>query len=327
MENTAPNPRVHGIHHVSVIAGDPQENLDFYTRIMGMRLVKKTVNQDAPGTYHLFYADAEGSPGTDLTFFPIPDLPRHQPGPGQIVEVPFAVPLGSIPYWQERLDEHNVPFDEVETRFGEQTLPFEDPHGLRLALVETDDERDFVPWENGSVPARHQLRGMHSVRLWETQLEPTETVLTDVLGFDKIGDEDGWHRFGVGGGGSGKIAEVRVVAEVRGSGGSGGVHHAAWRMRDSEEEMELRNVIARVGLQPSAQIDRFWFKSVYFREPGGALFELATDGPGFTADEELEHLGDSLVLPPWLEGKREKIEASLISLETPSPPVQEGPEL
>ena len=322
MPSDSSRPSVHGLHHVTVIAGDPQENVDFYTRVLGMRLVKKSVNQDAPDTYPLFYADAVGSPGTDLTFFPWPDLPKARPRVGQIVEVPFAVPSGSLGYWQERFEENGVAVSDVETRFGERTLPFEDPHGLRLALVETDDEREFAPWEHSPVPAKHQVRGMHSVRLWEHELGPTETLLTEVMGFDKIGEDDGWHRYGVNGGGSGTLAEVKVVDQhPRTSnrvGGTGAVHHAAWRMRDSDEELALRTVIERVGLQPSPQIDRHWFKSVYFREPGGVLFELATDGPGFTVDEDRDTLGTSLVLPPSMEDQRDEIEAALPQLDIPT---------
>jgi len=322
MSTTDSRPTVHGLHHVTAIAGDPQENVDFYTRVLGMRLVKKSVNQDAPDTYHLFYADAVGSPGTDLTFFPWPDLPKARPRVGQIVEVPFAVAPGSLAYWAERLEDNGGATTEVETRFGERTLPFEDPHGLRLALVETDDDRAFEPWDLSPVPAEHQVRGMHAVRIWEHELEPTEALLTEVMGFEKIGEDEGWHRYGVEGGGSGTLAEVKVVDQhPRTSnrvGGTGAVHHAAWRMRDSDEEMQLRDFIARVGLQPTSQIDRHWFKSVYFREPGGVLFELATDGPGFTVDEDPEALGTSLVLPPSMEDQREEIEANLPPLDTPS---------
>jgi glyoxalase family protein len=286
-----------------------------------MRLVKKSVNQDAPDTYHLFYADGVGSPGTDLTFFPWPDLPTARPRVGQIVEVPFAVPPGSLGYWQERLAENGVTRSAIETRFGERTLPFEDAHGLRLALVETDDNREFVPWDRSPVPVEHQVRGMHAVRMWQHELGPTEGLLTEVMGFEKIDEDDGWHRYGVEGGGSGTLAEVKVVDQhPRTSnrvGGTGAVHHAAWRMRDSDEEMELRDAIAQVGLQPTPQIDRFWFKSVYFREPGGVLFELATDGPGFTVDEDPEDLGTSLVLPPSMENQRDEIEANLPPLDTP----------
>lgn len=321
MDPTAPS--VHGLHHVTVIAGDPQENVDFYTRVLGMRLVKKSVNQDAPDTYHLFYADAVGSPGTDLTFFPWPGLPPAQPRVGQIVEVPFAVPSGSLGYWQERLRAHGRSPGAVDTQFGERRIRFEDPHGLRLALVETDDEREWVPWEHSPVPAEHQVRGMHAVRLWEHERAPTERLLTDVLGFEAMGTDDGWHRYGVDGGGSGTLAEVKVVdQQPRTSnrvGGTGAVHHAAWRTRDSDEELALRDKIERVGFQPSPQIDRHWFRSVYFREPGGVLFELATDGPGFTVDEEPAALGTSLVLPPSMEDRREEIEANLPPLDIPGP--------
>jgi glyoxalase family protein len=305
-------PAVHGIHHVTVISGDPQENLDFYTGALGLRLVKKSINQDAPDTYHLFYADGAGTPGTDLTFFPWPKLPRATPGVGQVVEVPLAVPPGSLDFWQERLGAHGVAVEAVETRFGERTLPFEDPHGLRLALVETDDAREFVPWQRSEVPEEHQIRGMHAVRLWERALAPTETLLTDVMGFEKMGEEDGWHRYGADGGGSGRLVDVRVLPDAgRGGGGTGGVHHVAWRTHDDEEELAVRRAVERVGLGPTPPIDRFWFKSVYFREPGGVLFELATDGPGFARDEDPERLGEALILPPWLEAKRAQIEAGL----------------
>ncbi len=307
-----------GLHHVSVIAGDPQENVDFYTGVMGMRLVKKSINQDAPDTYHLFYADAVGTPGTDLTFFPIPAAPRARPGPGQIVEVPLAVPVGSLAFWQERLEVHGVTTRAVETRFGERTLPFKDPHGLRLALVETDDARTFVPWEKSPVPAEHQVRGLHAVQMWVHRLEPTETLLTEVMGLEKVGEDGGWHRYGTPGRGSGTYADVKATpASAAGRGGVGGVHHAAWRVRDGDEEDALRGLIEQVGLSPTPPIDRFWFRSVYFREPGGVLFELATDGPGFARDEDPEHLGETLVLPPWLESRRAQIEAGLPTLETP----------
>ena len=307
---------VHGLHHVTVIGGDPQENLDFYTRVMGMRFVKKSINQDSPDTYHLFYADGAGSPGTDLTFFPWPDLPRSRPGTGQIVEVPFAVPVGSLDYWLVRFDEHDVAYDDIESRFGEKTLPFIDPHGLRLALVETDDARDFVPWDESPVPSEHQLRGMHAVRIWQRSLDSTERVLTELMGFEKLAEESDWHRYGVDGGGSGTYADIRVIPEGRrGSGGMGDIHHAAWRVRDKDEELAVREVIDKAGLRPTPPIDRFWFESVYFREPGGVLFELATDGPGFSRDEDPDHLGEKLVLPPWLEDRRSEIEAGLPALD------------
>jgi len=315
MASSEARPTVHGLHHVTAIAGDPQENLRFYTQVLGLRLVKTSVNQDATDTYHLFFADGAGTPGTDLTFFPWPDLKRGTPGTGQVVEVPFAVPAGSLGYWRERLAEFDVETGAEETRFGEPTLPFSDPHGLQLAIVGTDDSRDFTAWDESAVPPEHQIRGMHAVRMWERELAPTETLLTDVMGLEKVGEDDGWHRYGIDGA-SGTLAEVQVKSGAPvGRGGTGTVHHAAWRMTDSEEEMALRSLIQRVGLRPSEQIDRFWFQSVYFREPGGVLFELATDGPGFTADEDLADLGTSLILPPWLEDRREEIEAQLPPLD------------
>jgi glyoxalase family protein len=311
---------VHGIHHVTAIAGDPQENLDFYSGLLGMRLVKKSVNQDVIDTYHLFYADSAGSPGTDLTFFPWPDMEPARLGAGFTVEVPFAIQQGSLAYWQDRLAAAGVRTAVVETRFGETVLPFRDPHGLQLALVEITEERPYVPWADSPVPPEHQMRGMHLVRLWERNLEPTERLLTRVMGFTPLGVEDGWHRYGVEGGSckSGKLVEVKELpAERRGVWGTGGVHHVAWRVRDGVEQMALRQVLERAGLSPTPPIDRFWFQSVYFREPGGALFELATDGPGFARDEDPEHLGEQLILPPWLEAQRKEIEAGLQPLVAP----------
>lgn len=309
---------VHGIHHVTCIAGNAQENLDFYVALLGMRLVKKSVNQDDLGTYHLFYADRVGNPGTDLTFFPWPQMEPGRLGIGLTVEVSFAISPGSLAYWQDRLQRYSVASGTPEIRFGESTLSFKDVHGLQLALVETSDERQFVPWENSSVPSEHQLRGMHSIRLWERKLDHTEKILTQRMGFALLGTENGWHRYGVEGGGSGKLIEIKELPEEgRGEWGTGAVHHVAWRVKNSDEQMSLREGIANAGLRPSPPIDRFWFESVYYREPGGVLFELATDGPGFDRDEEMEHLGEQLILPPWLETRRKEIEAALPRLEMP----------
>ena len=210
--------------------------------------------------------------------------------------------------------EHGTP----EARFGETTLAFKDVHGLQLAFVETTDERQFVPWENSPVSPEHQLRGMHSVRLWERKLEHTHKILTQRMGFVLLGVEDGWNRYGVEGGGSGKLIEIKELPEERrGQWGIGSVHHVAWRVKDSDEQMALREGIANAGLRPTPQIDRFWFKSVYYKEPGGVLFELATDGPGFDRDEDMEHLGEQLILPPWLETQRKEIDAALPRLEMP----------
>jgi glyoxalase family protein len=316
--DTTSTPSVQGIHHITAIAGNAQENLDFYAGVLGMRLVKKSVNQDDPGTYHLFYADAEGHPGTDLTFFPWANMPRGRMGAGLSVEVPLAVPEGSLGYWAERLERYGFEAGSPETRFGERALPLRDPHGLDLALVETSDSRQSVPWEGSPVPVERQIRGLHAARLWERDLATSARFLTEVLGFERLGEEGGWTRFGVKGGGSGNIVEIREVPEERlGQWGVGSVHHIAWRLPGDEEQLEMRQKVIRAGGHPTEVIDRFWFKSVYFREPGGVLFELATDGPGFSRDEDPAHLGEQLILAPWLEPHREAIEAALPTLTSP----------
>lgn len=304
--------QVHGIHHVTAIAGDAQENLAFYTSALGMRLVKKSVNQDDPGTYHLFYADAVGHPGTDVTFFPWPRLSAGRKGVGLANELSLAVPPGSLDYWAERLGGYEVSVDEPEERFGEKALVVTDPHGMELALVETAEERDFEPWPESPVPEAMQVRGIHGVRVWEKALGPTADFLTGAMGFSTEGEEEGWHRFGLDGGGSGKWIDIHERPNERtGSWGTGSIHHVAWRVPDEETQLEMRQRVRDAGRQPTEVIDRFWFKSVYFKEPGGVLFEIATDGPGFTVDEDLERLGKDLILPPWLEEHRERIETFL----------------
>jgi len=301
-----------GIHHITAISGDAQENLDFYAGVLGMRLVKKSVNQDDPGTYHLFYADADGHPGTDLTFFPFRFSAPGKLGVGLGIEISLAIPDGSIDYWRQRLSEHGVKLGDEEARRRERVLTLSDPHGQQLALVETADEREFAPWPRSPVPADKQVRGLHAVRVWERDLALTASFLTDVLEFTSYGEENGWHRYGVGGGGSGKHIEIRELPDTpRGSWGVGTMHHVAWRVADESVELKVRERVAKAHRRPTEIIDRFWFKSVYFLEPGGVLFELATEGPGFTADEEPEHLGEQLVLPPWLEPQRQAIESAL----------------
>jgi len=301
-----------GIHHITAISGDAQENLDFYAGVLGMRLVKKSVNQDDPGTYHLFYADADGHPGTDLTFFPFRFSAPGRIGAGLGVEIALAIPQGSVDFWRQRLTDHGAKLGEDEVRRGEHVLTLTDPHGQQLALVATADEREFEAWPRSPVPADRQVRGLHAVRVWEHSLALTASFLTEVLEFDSYGEENGWHRFGVGGGGSGKHIEIREMpGSPRGAWGVGTMHHVAWRVADESVELKVRERIAKAHRRPTEVIDRFWFKSVYFLEPGGVLFELATEGPGFTADEEAEHLGEQLVLPPWLEPQRHAIESAL----------------
>ena len=303
---------VTGIHHVTCIAGDPQENVDFYTGTLGMRLVKKSVNQDVPDTYHLFYADGEGHPGADLTFFPWPKLPPVQKGAGLAVEVSLAIPKGSVEYWEDRLATAGANTGDREVRHGEHALRLADPHGLELALVETGDEREFAPWSQSPVPGAQQIRGLHAVRLWERDVTQTASFLVETMGFALIGEENGWHRYGINGGGSGRHLDIRAMPnEQRGSWGTGGIHHVAWRVPDDATELAVRERLASAKRRPTDVIDRFWFKSVYFLEPGGVLFEIATDGPGFAVDEDLATLGEHLVLPPWLEPHRREIEDAL----------------
>jgi glyoxalase family protein len=319
---------VNGLHHVTAIAGPAQENLDFYAGVLGMRLVKKSVNQDDPGTYHLFYADATGSPGTDLTFFPwdVP-APRRE-GHGQSVEVALAVPEGSLAFWGERLDRYGIRMSAIETRFARRALPLVDPHGLAVALVESPraERRSFAPWDGSPIPAERQIRGLDGARLWERDARNTTRFLVETLGFREIGAEGEWRRLGAGAGGSGECVDLRdVPAAPRGAWGVGSIHHLAWRVADEAHQLEVRARIEQAGRRPTPVIDRFWFRSVYFLEPGGVLFELATDGPGFGVDEEPAHLGEKLVLPPWLEPQRGAISAALPVLAPAAPMVARGP--
>ena len=310
---------VRGLHHVTAITGPAQENLDFYAGVLGMRLVKKSVNQDDPGTYHLFYADAEGHPGTDLTFFPWAQMAPSREGYGLSSEVSLAVPPGSLDFWGERLQQHGVNISPIESRFGQTALPFRDPHGLRVALVESQDSlgRPFSPWDQSPIPETHQIRGLESARLVERDLVRTSSFLTEAMGFAHLGTENGWHRYGAGlpssrTGASGTYVDLyESPTSGRGAWGIGSIHHLAWRVDDEVHQLEVRRRVQEGGSRPTPVIDRFWFKSVYFPEPGGVLFELATEGPGFAVDEDPAHLGESLVLPPWLEPERAQIEAAL----------------
>lgn len=301
-----------GIHHITAIAGDPQENLDFYTGVMGMRLVKKSVNQDVVNTYHLFYADGEAHPGTDLTFFPWPDAPPAIRGIGLGAEISLAVPAGSLGFWENRLSRYGIKVGNAGLRRGNRVMGVTDPHGQPLALVETSEPRDFTAWGKSPVPAEHQVLGLDAVRLLERDTAPSAEFLTQVLGFSDFGAEEGWHRYGVGTGGSGQHLEIRAQPDTRrGQWGVGSMHHVAWRVPDDAAQLLVRTAVARAGRRPTDVIDRFWFRSVYFMEPGGVLFEVATDGPGFTVDEDMATLGERLVLPPWLEVHRAVIEREL----------------
>lgn len=308
-----------GLHHITAIAGDPIENLRFYTQVMGLRLAKRSVNQDDPATYHLFYTDGEAHPGTDLTFFPWAHAKPHTPGVGMIQETYLTVPRGTLASWQTRLQAAGVRLEPIGVRFGDPILPFADPHGLRLALIEGPDPFAFTPWGPSPVPPSEQIRGLHGARAPLREIAPSERFLRNILGFERIGTEHGWTRFilpGAPTGGAGHILDVREDATgSRGASGVGSVHHLAWTVRDNEHQSALREAVARAGRQPSEIIDRFWFHSVYFMEPGGILFELATEGPGFAVDEDPLRLGEKLILPPWLEPHRRQIEAVLPNLD------------
>jgi glyoxalase family protein len=324
---------INGLHHVTAIAGPAQENLDFYAGVLGMRLVKKSVNQDDPGTYHLFYADAEGHPGTDITFFPWADLAPSRAGHGLSTEVSLAVPPGSLEFWGARLSHYGIEIFSIERRFGEKVLPLRDPHGLRLALVESESSlgRPFSPWSGSPIPVQHQIRGLESARMLEGDLDETVRFLQESFGFHKAGEEEGWERYvlpeetastqarSAQASQSGRYLDLSAAPDgPRGAWGTGSIHHLAWRVNDDAHQLETRERVLRAGAHPTPVIDRFWFKSVYFREPGGVLFELATDGPGFHVDEKMESLGESLVLPPWLEPNRAAIEKVLPPLTLPT---------
>ncbi len=308
--------RIPGIHHVTAVAADPNRNRAFYTRVLGMRLVKRTVNFDDPGTYHLYYGNGEGAPGTLLTFFLWPGARRGRPGIGTVSSVAFSVPEGSLPYWRDRLARHGVSASDGSTRYDGDALSFTDPDGLSLALVAAPAPDVRVPWGTGPVPAGQALRGLHAVSLAVGAREATESFLTGTLGFRLVREEGNRLRYGTGDGGSGAIACVDVLPDRSpGGGGAGTVHHVAWRTASPASQTSWRRSIVDAGHSVTTVIDRLYFRSVYFREPGGILFEIATDGPGFAVDESPDALGERLALPPWLETRRRAIEEALPPLD------------
>ncbi len=307
--------RSSGIHHITAVAADAQRNVDFYVRTLGLRLVKRSVNQDDPTTYHLYYGDETGGPGTIMTFFPWQGLRRGRIGTGQAAATAFAIAPASLGWWVERLVAQGVAFRGPERRFDEQVLRFADPDGLALELV-TDARVASAPgWGGGSVPAAHAIRGFFGTTLWVDDLAPTAAVLTGVLGLVAERTEGTTTRFR-GTAGIGAVVDVRVTAGFPpGLMGAGTVHHVAFRAADDDAEAAMRRRVEEAGLHPTGVVERFYFRSVYFREPGGVLFELATDAPGFAVDEPLADLGAGIKLPPWLEEHRAAIEAALPPLE------------
>ncbi|MCQ4158609.1 ring-cleaving dioxygenase [Roseomonas sp. GC11] len=302
-----------GIHHVTAIAGKARQNLDFYTRTLGLRLVKKTVNFDDPGAYHFYYGDEAGSPGTILTFFPWEHAAPGRAGSGELQETVFRVPLASIGYWTARLAAQGV---QRGGRFGETLLTFRDPDGMRLALVGLPGIEAEPAWDNGEIPVEHAIRGFHSVSLLISDAARTGAILSDVFGFAAAGREGETHRFQAEGTAVGGIVDLRVAAGVGPARlGRGSVHHLAFRAADDAAEFAMvRRLAENHGLQTTEQKDRDYFRSVYFREPGHVLFEIATDVPGFAVNEPLASLGSALKLPRFLEGHRAEIEAALPAL-------------
>ena len=303
---------IKGLHHVTAMAGDPQRNVDFYTGILGLRLVKKTVNFDAPDVYHLYYGDETGNPGSIMTFFPFRNMQPGAQGVGQATTTTFSIPKSSVDYWVKRLDHFGINHKDPQERFDEVVIYFEDYDGLGLELIANDrDQR--IPFTYGHIPLRHSIRGFYSVELWENTYERTEALLVNQLDHHFVAESGPRRRYSTSADGTpGQIIDVVWDAQTRyGVGGSGTVHHIAFDTPSDEDQLEVRERLLGVGMYPTQVLDRQYFHSIYFREPGGVLFEVATTPPGFTYDEEVAHLGEGLKLPDWEEHRREYIEKLL----------------
>jgi predicted esterase/catechol 2,3-dioxygenase-like lactoylglutathione lyase family enzyme len=323
-------PAITGLHHISAIAGDPQRNLDFYVGILGLRLVKRTVNFDDPQTYHFYFGDELGTPGTLMTFFPWPGARSGRQGTGQVAVSSFAIAPNSVGFWIERLLRHGVQYDGPLRRgsgpSAEHVIPLRDHDGTMLELVASPGAAARAAWSGDpGLPAEHSIRGLHGVTLWVEQGEATELVLTGVLGLELLHDADGSRRFAVDDGSSSGVVYVRAVGGFpRGTGGTGTVHHVAFAAADADQQLAMRERAVAAGLDPTPVIDRSYFRSVYFREPGGVLFEIATVGPGFAIDEPADALGARLMLPPQYEAQRAQIEAVLPPVHLPVSPTGEA---
>jgi glyoxalase family protein len=306
-----------GLHHVTAIAGKALQNFDFYIRVLGLRFVKRTVNFDDPTTYHFYYGDETGRPGTILTFFPWEHAAKGRGGVGQTHQTAFRVPSSSLGYWTQRFIEKGVAFEPLEKRFGDSVLAFSDPDGMSLALVGVADAENEAAWSNGDIPAEHAIRGFHGVTLLLDDAARTGAILTDVFGFKEIAREGSVIRYRASEAEAGNIVDIyEAKGFLPGRQGRGSVHHIAFRAADDAEQAEMaRKLVTRHGMHPTEQRDRNYFRSVYFREPGGVLFEIATDIPGFAVDEPVESLGQALKLPAFLEGHRKEIEKVLPALE------------
>lgn len=311
-----------GIHHVTCITGDVQKNVDFYVTVLGLRFVKKSINQDLPDTYHLYFADYVGSPGTAMTFFGWPTWPARRAGTGQVTTVSFAVPERSLDYWSKRLASLNQDATRGK-RFGADVLTLHDADGIEIELVGEARDDGCVRWEDGPVPVEHAIRGFHSVTMTVAEASKTFELLTGTMHFLESARDGNRTRLETGRGGPDALVDV-VEAPAAGEGQEsiGTVHHVAWRARDDAEQVAWRDSLLDAGRNVTPVIDRWYFKSIYYREPGGVLFEIATDGPGFTVDEKPEDLGSSLSLPPWFQVRRERLDETLTPIVVPTNLVQ-----
>jgi glyoxalase family protein len=308
-----------GIHHVTAITADPQRNLDFYTGVLGLRLVKLTVNFDDPGAYHFYFGDELGRPGTILTFFAWPGASRGLQGTGQAAVTAFSIPQVALGFWMERLTRHGVRYEIPRARFAEKVVAFKDPDGLLLELVTDSQAEERPAWQRGPIPPEQAIRGFHSVTLWEEGYERTAVLLTETMGLHLVAREENTYRYAASGEeGPGTLVDVRCVPGFwSGRVAAGTVHHVAWRTPDDAAQLRWRERLVARGLNVTPIIDRTYFHSIYFREPGGVLFEMATLPPGFTVDEPADALGTSLKLPPWLEPERAEIERILPPVRLP----------
>lgn len=305
-----------GLHHITAIAGLAKQNLDFYTRVLGLRLLKKTVNFDDPGTYHLYYGDEKGSAGTILTFFPYEGARRGRAGTGMATNIAYAVPEGSFDFWTDRFEKHNIIYNKPSEKFGEPYLTFLDPDGLKLELVVPGKQDNRKAWETEGIKASAGIKGFHGVTITLQQIEPTAAVLTDIFGYKLLGQSGNRYRYITDAVETAAIIDlVALPSEARGIGGAGTNHHIAFRVKNEEVLMQFHEKVAQSGLSITNKIDRNYFHSLYFREPGGVLFEIATDNPGFGIDEPWDQLGFGLLLPPQYEPRRDEIEAVLPNLD------------
>jgi glyoxalase family protein len=304
--------KILGIHHITAIADNAKRNLHFYTEVLGVRFVKKTVNFDDPGTYHFYFGDENGTPGTILTFFPWEGIGRGHTGTGMATEIGYSVPAGSLEFWADRFKQFNITHGEIAERFGEQYLPFEDPDGLKLNLIVPKIVDDRQAWETAAIKAAHATKGFHSTVLNLRSIGPTATILTDILGYKFQAQEGNRHRFMTDAVSTAAIIDlIESPKESAGKGGGGTNHHIAFRVENDDILMKFREKVMQKGLNITQKINRDYFFSLYFREPGGVLFELASNNPGFTVDEPLDQLGQHLKLPAQYESIRADIEKAL----------------